>query len=66
MRQTIERLASADAPPWKDRMGAILEDGAFQRAMRLVPADEARALRGQFDAEMDRLCAAWEPNGTTE
>ena len=40
-------------------MGAILDDGAFQRAMRLVPAEEAQALWGEFDAQMERLYAVW-------
>lgn len=59
MREMIERLKAADVPPWQDQVGAILDDGAFQRAMRLVPAEEARALWAEFDAQMERLYAIW-------
>lgn len=59
MTATIERLRAATLPPWKDQMGSILEDGAFQRAMRLVPEAEAQALWAAFDAQMERLCAIW-------
>ncbi len=34
-------------------------DGAFQRAMRLVPPEEAQALWGEFDAHMERVYAVW-------
>ena len=57
MRGMIERLRGCDAPPWTDQMGVILDDGAFQRAMRLVPDAEARALWAEFDAHMERLSA---------
>lgn len=40
-------------------MSAILQDGAFQRAMRLVPTEEAQALWVEFDAQMDRLYSIW-------
>jgi hypothetical protein len=33
--------------------------GAFQRAMRLVPPEEAQALWADFDAQMERLYAVW-------
>ncbi len=56
----IARLKAASMPPWKDQMGAILDDGAFQRAMRLIPADEAQALWAEFDTHMERLQAAWD------
>ncbi|HKM64955.1 MAG TPA: hypothetical protein VJY39_20950 [Acidisphaera sp.] len=57
MRQMIDRLSAAAVPPWKDQMGVILDDGAFQRAMRLVPPDEARSLWAEFDTHMERLYA---------
>ena len=63
MRGMIERLGGLAVAPWADAMGAILEDGAFQRAMRLVPAGEAQALWVAFDAEMERLCATMGPDG---
>ena len=59
MQGMIARLAGAEVPPWKDQMGVILDDGAFQRAMRLVPDAEAQALWLQFDAQMERLYAVW-------
>lgn len=37
----IARLRGTDVPPWKEEKGVILDDGAFQRAMRMVPAEEA-------------------------
>jgi hypothetical protein len=60
MRATIARLTQTVAPPWKDQTGVILEDGAFRRAMRLVPAAEGEALWADYDAQMERLCAEWE------
>lgn len=60
MRTMIDRLVGAAVPPWKDHMAAILDDGAFQRAMRLVPADEAQALQVEYDAQTERLCAIWD------
>ncbi len=59
MREMIDRLNAATTPPWKDEMTVILEDGAFQRAMRLVPEEEARSLWAEFDAHMQRLYALW-------
>lgn len=59
MRAMIERLQATDVPPWADHMGAILDDGAFQRAMRLVEAEEAQTLWAEFDAHMERLYAIW-------
>ncbi len=59
MRGMIDRLRATDVPPWKDGMGVILDDGAFQRAMGLVPADEAQALWAEFDAQTERLHAVW-------
>ena len=55
----IERLKAASAPFWRDEAAVILDDGAFQRAMRLVPADEAKALWADFDAQMERIYAIW-------
>ncbi len=59
MRAMIDRLAAAATPPWQDHIGAILDDGAFQRAMRLVPDEEAQALRAEFDPHMQRLYSLW-------
>jgi len=59
MREMIDRLKAASVPPWQDEMGVILDDGAFQRAMRLVRADEAQALWAEFDHQMERLYAIW-------
>jgi hypothetical protein len=44
MRAIIDRLRVAATPPWTDEMGVILQDGAFKRLMRQVPADEAVTL----------------------
>ena len=57
MREMIERLRTASAPPWKDEMAAILDDGAFQRAMHYVPNAEACALWAEYDAQAERLYA---------
>lgn len=59
MRQMIELLSAASAPPWTDEAGVMLHDGAFKRAMRLVGPDEAEALWTEFDAQMERLYAIW-------
>lgn len=59
MREMIDWLGAADAPPWTDQTGVILRDGAFKRAMRLVPADEASSPWAEFDAQMERLYAIW-------
>ena len=59
MREMIDGLRAAVAPPWTDEMGVILRDGAFQRAMRLMPEDEAQALWADYNAEMERLYAIW-------
>lgn len=59
MREMIEQLRAATAPYWRDEMGVILDDGAFQRAMRLVPPQEAQELWADFDKEMQRLYAIW-------
>ena len=57
MRTMIDRLSAASVPPWKDQMAVILDEGVFQRAMRLVPENEARSLWAEFDAQVERLCA---------
>src|SRR4051812_8912281 len=59
MREMIERLKATSVPYWRDEAGVILDDGAFQRAMRLVPREEAQALWADFDAQMERLYAIW-------
>jgi hypothetical protein len=59
MREMIERLKATSVPYWQDQSGVILDDGAFQRAMRLVPREEAQALWADFDAQMERLYAIW-------
>jgi hypothetical protein len=59
MRGMIERLKSTSVPFWQDQTGVILDDGAFQRAMRLVPPEEAQALWADFDAQMERLYTIW-------
>jgi hypothetical protein len=59
MREMIERLRATSVPYWQDQTGVILDDGAFQRAMRLVPREEAQALWADFDAQMERLYAIW-------
>jgi len=59
MRETIEALKATDVPPWKDEMGVILRDGAFKRAMWLVPDDESKVLWAEYDVEMERLYAVW-------
>lgn len=55
----IERLKAATVPYWRDESAVILDDGAFQRAMRLVPREEAQALWADFDSQMERLYAIW-------
>jgi hypothetical protein len=64
MLEMIERLRTATAPPWKDNMAAILDDGAFQRAMHYVPEGEARALWAEYDAQAERLYAVFEGNNS--
>jgi hypothetical protein len=59
MREMIERLKATSVPYWRDEAAVILDDGAFQRAMRLVPREEAQALWADFDAQMERLYAIW-------
>jgi hypothetical protein len=59
MRAMIERLRATSVPCWRDEAAVILDDGAFQRAMRLVPPEEAQALWAEFDAQMERLYARW-------
>ncbi|HEY8287728.1 MAG TPA: hypothetical protein VIG49_00580 [Acetobacteraceae bacterium] len=59
MREMIERLKATSVPYWRDETGVILDDGAFQRAMRLVPPQEAQGLWADFDKEMQRLYAIW-------
>src|ERR1700722_7855656 len=59
VRGVVERLKAASVPYWRDQTAVILDDGAFQRAMRLVPPDEAQALWADFDAQMERLYAIW-------
>jgi hypothetical protein len=59
MREMIERLRSATVPPWTEQTGVFLLDGAFKRAMPLVPAEEAEALWVEFDRHMERLYAVW-------
>jgi hypothetical protein len=59
MRAMIERLRAASVPYWRDEAAVILDDGAFQRAMRLVPHDEAQSLWVEFDAQMERVYAIW-------
>ena len=65
MRQMIERLKAASVPYWRDETGVILDDGAFQRAMRLVPPQEAQGLWADFDREMQRLYAIWAATGSS-
>jgi hypothetical protein len=59
MRGMIARLQAAPVPYWRDETSVILDGGAFQRAMRLVPEQEAPALWAGFDREMQRLYAVW-------
>jgi hypothetical protein len=59
MRDMIDRLKATSVPYWQDQTGVILDDGAFQRAMRLVPPEEAQALWADFDTQMERLYAIW-------
>ena len=59
MRAMIDRLKATSVPYWRDDMAVILDDGAFQRAMRLVPPEEAQALWAEFDAHTERLYAIW-------
>lgn len=59
MREMIARLKATSVPYWRDQAGVILDDGTFQRAMRLVPPQEAQALWADFDKEMQRLYAIW-------
>jgi hypothetical protein len=59
MREMIDRLKATSVPYWRDEAAVILDDGAFQRAMRLVPREEAQALWAEFDQETQRLYAIW-------
>ena len=55
----IGKLAKATTPPWQSETEIILDEGGFQRAMRLVPAEESRELWDRYDQEMDRLYTMW-------
>jgi hypothetical protein len=59
MREMTDRLKATSVPYWRDEAAVILDDGAFQRAMRLVPREEAQALWAEFDKEMQRVYAIW-------
>ena len=59
MRAMIDRLRATSVPYWRDEAAVILDDGAFQRAMRLVPQEEAQALWVEFDTQMERVYAIW-------
>ena len=59
MRVMIDRLRATSVPYWRDEAAVILDDGAFQRAMRLVPPEEAQALWVEFDTKMERIYAIW-------
>lgn len=65
MREMIERLKASSVPYWRDQAAVILDDGAFQRAMRLVPPDEAKTLWDDFDIQMNRLYAIWIATGSS-
>jgi hypothetical protein len=60
MRGMVECLRAATEPPWKDYMASLLECGAFQRAMHLVPAEQAQPLWLAFDSDVRRLWAVWD------
>jgi len=66
MRAMIDRLQATSVPYWRDEAAVILDDGAFQRAMRLVPPEEAQALWADFDREMQRLYAIWAASATSQ
>ena len=66
MRAMIDRLKATSEPYWRDDAAVILDDGAFQRAMRLVPPEEAQALWADFDREMQRLYAIWAASATSQ
>ena len=55
----IGKLAKATTPPWQSETEIIRDEGGFQRAMRLIPAEESRELWGRYDQEMDRLYDMW-------
>jgi hypothetical protein len=59
MLAMIDRLKATSVPHWRDEAAVIVDDGAFQRAMRLVLRDEAQVLWADFDKEMQRLYAVW-------
>jgi hypothetical protein len=59
MLEMIAQLKAATEPHWQDEMDVILDDGAFKRAMRLVPVEEAQTLWADFDAQTERLYAVW-------
>lgn len=59
MQDMIARLRATSLPPWKDEAAVILDDGAFQRAMRLIPEREAQSLWGAYNEEVDRLYQIW-------
>jgi hypothetical protein len=59
MREMIDQISTLAVPPWADQTGVILLDGAFRRALRLVPTEEAEMLWAEFDANMERLYAIW-------
>ena len=59
MREMIDRLKATSVPYWRDEAAVILDDGTFQRAMRLVPREGGQTLWVEFDAQMERLYTIW-------
>ncbi len=55
----IGKLAKATTPPWQSETEIIRDEGGFQRAMRLIPAEESRELWHRYDQQMDRLYDMW-------
>jgi hypothetical protein len=54
---TLAHVRDAAALPWKDLTAATLAELRFNSIAGWLPDDEARALRVNFQCEMDRLYA---------
>jgi hypothetical protein len=60
LRATLARAHNAATLPWRDLTAATLAELRFHSIAGWLPADEAAALRADFQREMDRLYTAGE------
>jgi len=62
---TLAWVREAAALPWKDLTAATLAELRFKSLAGWLPDEEARALRVNFQREMNRLYAITEENETS-